>query len=235
MQGRPAKDTTPLWKREVEDSGGGQGYYVVIPETPEHLRDPYLAPHLRKWLVLNSILLHLQMGATPVLLIPMGRSFRASAATLGIYGGSFYLSMSIGGAVSNFLFRKYRIHQLLTLSAAGASASAFVTACLPAPAFDCTVPLVLLRLVYGLCQALLMAHSNLWAKRTAPREHTRAWLTVFQVTCRGAGRPALQLSSPASSPVRPPCPLAPPVACPPRRRPFPRGCCWGTASRRGPR
>ena len=69
MQMHHLHEETPLWKQEVEWSP--RHFYQVIPEAPVYLLDPYKAPRLRKWLVLNTVAFHLQMGATPVLLIPM--------------------------------------------------------------------------------------------------------------------------------------------------------------------
>ena len=88
--------------------------------------------------------------------------------------------MSVGSALSTRMFRKYRIHQVMSISAAGASASSLLTACLPAATGQCAAPLILLRCLYGLCQALVMAHAPLWARRTAPRGYTKSWLAVFQ-------------------------------------------------------
>jgi MFS family permease len=174
-----ATATTPLWKLEVEREAKS-GYYVVIPDSFERLRDPFVAPHLRKWLVLNSVLLHLQMGATPVLLYPLGLDFRTNAAVLGLYGGSFYVAMSVGGAFAGYMFRRFRIAQTLALCVSGAAASSMFTATLPTSSGKSVMALVLLRIMFGLCQAIIMAHSLLWARRTAPRDRTKAWLTVFQ-------------------------------------------------------
>ena len=171
--------TTPLWKLEVEREAKS-GYYVVIPDSFERLRDPFVAPYLRKWLVLNSVLMHLQMGATPVLLYPLGLDFRTNAAVLGLYGGSFYLAMSVGGAFAGYMFRRFRIAQTLTVCVSGAAASSMFTATLPTSSGKSVMVLVVLRVIFGLCQAIIMAHSLLWARRTAPRDRTKAWLTVFQ-------------------------------------------------------
>lgn len=76
-------EKTPLWLQEIEPSSS-TNHYVVIPESnKDNPVDPYTAPHLLPFLVLNSILFHLQMGATPVMLIPMGKAFGMNSFSLG--------------------------------------------------------------------------------------------------------------------------------------------------------
>ena len=75
-----------------------KAYYVVVPtlpEAPSH-RDPYTAPWLRKYVVVLQVLMHLQMGSTPILITPMSKAFHLDAATMGVYGGTVYIAMSVG-------------------------------------------------------------------------------------------------------------------------------------------
>jgi hypothetical protein len=78
-----SNERTPLWLQEVETSSTANRYVVIPESNKDNPVDPYTAPHLLKWLVLNSVLFHIQMGATPVMLIPMGKAFGMNSFSLG--------------------------------------------------------------------------------------------------------------------------------------------------------
>ena len=78
------------------------------------------------------------------------------------------------------MFRRYRVHQTLASAVMGAAASLLATAMLPAGTGVCAAPLLLLRLLYGLCLSLVTAHAPLWTRRTAPKSRTGAWMAVLQ-------------------------------------------------------
>jgi hypothetical protein len=72
------------WREGVEQhESSAHPYYVVIPQDEDFNRDPHLAVHLRKWLLSVSVLLHLQIGATPILLIPLMDYFDLDAFMIG--------------------------------------------------------------------------------------------------------------------------------------------------------
>lgn len=83
--------------------------------------------------------------------------------------------------MTTYMFKRFRIHQTLTACVIVACLTSLLTACLPSLR-DHQWLLISLRMMYGLCQSIIMAHGPLWARRTAPKHDTRKWLALFQAS-----------------------------------------------------
>lgn len=157
-----------------------QGYNIVLPPIPDTARDPFLSPDLKKWLMLLHVVCHLHAGALPAILVPLSREFSLSVVLQGAFAGTVHAAQFIGALVAERLLRRFRVVQLLTLSAGVVCLTSLATASLSGGnRLSTSVGLFTLRALRGLAQAILLTHGSMWAKRTAPKGQSSLWKVFF--------------------------------------------------------
>ena len=72
--------------------------------------------YLFKWLCVAQVLMYLEAGAVPALLVQLSDSFSMDFITQGLLGGVVYLSLSAACPIAGLLFRKYDAQMVLGIA-----------------------------------------------------------------------------------------------------------------------
>ena len=148
------------------------------PQQPSLNNAPIpLLSNLLLHLLLSNVLLYLEAGAVPALLVTLAEEFGMDQSQQGFMGGVVYLALSVGGPVAGVLLKKYNPRVIIGLSLILNNFAMLVFALTP-PGYPSL--LILWRGLVGFTQVTVCIYSPLWTDSNAPPSQRASWMASLQ-------------------------------------------------------
>ncbi len=132
--------------------------------------------YIFKWLCLISILTTAQGGAVPSMLESIKEGFNLSFVQQGLLGGAVYIGLSLCCPITGYLFRKFNIKSVLSVSLL-----LFTVALICFSSVRSGNPEVLIVTMgmMGIFQAFIMVFSPVWIDAYAPNSRRTKWISIY--------------------------------------------------------
>ncbi len=138
--------------------------------------------HLFKYLIMTNIILYMEDGSVPALLVPIAQSFNMSYAAQGLLGGIVYLSLGLGGPVAGYVLRRFH-HKFVLMVALYCNLFLTISWALTPTTYGAksTVLFISLRALMGLCQSVVCVYLPLWTNEHSPHDQKTIHMSYLQV------------------------------------------------------
>jgi len=133
--------------------------------------------YLFRYLLLANILLYLEAGAVPALLVTLAEQFGMDQAQQGFMGGIVYLMLCVGAPVAGILLKSHSPKTIIGLSLILNNLAMLGFALTP-PAYPHL--LILARAAVGFTQVTVCIYSPLWTDTHAPPEARASYMASLQ-------------------------------------------------------
>ncbi|GMI09137.1 hypothetical protein TrLO_g12364 [Triparma laevis f. longispina] len=145
---------------------------------------PASPPYLLKYLLLLNLLLYLEAGAVPALLLPLTEQFQMNQLTTGLMGGIVYLSISLGGPIAGLLLKptaqgERRVKEVVMWSLAFNNAATLFFGLTPR---GNVWLLVVARGLIGFTQVVVCVYSPLWVDSHSPPDMRARCMSYLQAS-----------------------------------------------------
>ena len=144
------------------------------------LEQKHDAQYLFKWLCALQVLMYLEAGAVPALLIELAAAFDMSLDSQGLLGGIVYFMLSTACPVAGWAFSNRRARPILLSSIIANVGSVVFFALVPTTWESGTAVFIGARAAIGFTQAFLCIYSPIWVDTFAPAHCRTRWIGMLQ-------------------------------------------------------
>lgn len=138
--------------------------------------------YLFKYLLASNVLLYMETGAVPAMLLALSQSFGMTYAEQGILGGVVYLSLGIGGPLAGYALRRFHHKYVLLVALYSNLLLTLCWALTPTQYGGYSILLfIALRALMGIFQSVICVFLPLWTNENAPKKQRTSYMSYLQV------------------------------------------------------
>ena len=138
--------------------------------------------YLFKYLLASNVILYMETGAVPAMLVLLTQSFGMTYVEQGVLGGVVYLSLGIGGPVAGYTLRRFHHKYVLLIALYSNLLLTLAWALTPTECAGYSVFLfIALRALMGIFQSVICVYLPLWTNENAPSNKRATYMSYLQV------------------------------------------------------